>query len=371
MKKTFQFLLKYSIAGLIAACVIHTFWPRLTQPPPTTLSTTAGPFTYAKAVQSAAPAVVNIHSEKIVERQTNHVFADPMFDRFFGELAPKTRKQEKQTSLGSGVIISPKGYLLTNLHVIQGATEINVSLTDGRTTQATIVGVDPGTDLAVLKITLTQLPVIQLPSTRTLQVGDVALAIGNPFNVGQTVTMGIISATGRNHLGINTFENFIQTDAAINPGNSGGALINPLGQLIGINTAIFSKSGGSQGIGFAIPIDLAYDVFNQIIQHGRAVRGWLGVRAMTLTPEIARNLNVPELKGALVETVFKNGPAEHAGLLPHDIVTHINGEPIESTYDIMIKVANTKPGTHIRITGVRNKRPFSVTAKTTERPPIN
>ena len=376
MKDTALFFTKSVIVGLLFAAITLVIWPLLAKQSKqatvqlvqsATPLPTEGTFSYAQAVQSAAPAVVNVYSEKIVEKALNPILQAPQFNEFTWKLIPRVR-QEKQSSLGSGVIISEQGYLLTNLHVIQGASEIHVTLFDGRSTQATVVGTDKETDLAVLKIELDHLPTIALSMLRPIQVGDVTLAIGNPFGVGQTVTMGIISATNRNHLGINTFENFLQTDAAINPGNSGGALINPLGELIGINTAIFSKTGGSQGIGFAIPIDLAYDVFNQIIQHGRTVRGWLGVRAMTLTPKMAEILGVSELKGAIIEGGLSGGPAAKAGLQQGDIITHIDNEPANSTYDILIKVSNTPPGESIKLSGVRESKTFSVTITAAERP---
>jgi serine protease DegS len=373
-KPPVPFLVKYIASGLLVAFAIIWLWPSTNDTlkvnissPTTPLTQHAGPVSYALAVERAAPAVVNIYSEKVIQKTASPLIQDPALRRFFGQNLPDS-KQEKQTSLGSGVIVSTEGYLLTNYHVVKDASQINITLTDGRSTRASIVGTDQETDLAVLKINLNMLPAIQLSLFRPVSVGDVVLAIGNPFGVGQTVTQGIISATGRNHLGINTFENFIQTDAAINPGNSGGALINPLGELIGINTAIFSKSGGSQGIGFAIPIDLAFDVFQQIVQQGRAVRGWLGVRAITITSRMAEILKSPGVQGALIEGVLKGGPADQAGLLPGDIITQIDGNITLSTHDILDKVSKAKPGQQIELNGIRNGEDFSVVAVAVERP---
>ena len=266
-----------------------------------------GPVSYADAVARAAPAVVNVHTAKIITRQIHPLLNDPIFKRFFGEHFKNSRK-EVETSLGSGVLISEQGYILTNNHVIAGAIEIQVLLADGRTAHASIVGTDVDTDLAVLRIEDDSLPTIVIGDSNGLRVGDISLAIGNPFGVGQTVTMGIISATGRDHLGITTYEDFIQTDAAINPGNSGGALINAQGELIGINSAIYSRSGGSQGIGFAIPINLAKGVMKQIIEQGHVVRGWLGIEAQDMSVQIAKSTDQPYVKGMLIGTVIKNGP---------------------------------------------------------------
>ena len=272
---------------------------------------TTAPMSYAEAVQRAAPAVVNIHTTKVVTRRIHPFFDDPAIRRFFGDsILPPQKRLE--TSLGSGVIVSSQGYIITNHHVIDQADEILVALHDERTTEAVVVGSDPESDLAILKISLNNIPAITIGRSDTMQVGDVVLAIGNPFGVGQAVSQGIISATGLSQLGIATFENFIQTDAAINPGNSGGALINAYGELIGINTAIFSQSGGSQGIGFAIPIDLAKNVMQQIIEHGETSRGWLGVDIQTLTPALAESFGLEDTKGIVIAGVIRGGPADHA-----------------------------------------------------------
>lgn len=311
-----------------------------------------GPISYASAVESAAPAVVNIHTRKIVTER-NQFLDDPFFREFFGDSFGVPRKR-LESSLGSGVIISPQGYLLTNNHVIAGADEIQVSLRDGRTTTAEIVGTDPDTDVAILYIKLKDLPVITMGLSENLRVGDVVLAIGNPFGVGQTVTSGIVSAKGRNMLGINTFENFIQTDAAINPGNSGGALVNAHGELIGINTAIFSKSGGSHGIGFAIPISLAKDVMTQIIEHGHVIRGWMGIALQDVNESLAKSFKLDTTDAVIITNLIRNGPADQAGLTRGDVITHINDKPVKSTHTALNLISEEKPGTTIEVKGYRN-----------------
>ena len=277
-------------------------------------------------------------------------------------------RQRLESSLGSGVIVSEQGYILTNNHVIQGADEIAVALHDGRTSTATVVGSDPESDIAVLKIALKDLPVITLGQSKDMRVGDVVLAIGNPFGVGQTVTSGIVSATGRSHLGINTFENYIQTDAAINPGNSGGALINARGELIGINTAIYSQSGGSQGIGFAIPMQLAKDIMTQIIQYGHVIRGWLGVIIQEIDPQLEESFGLKSLNGALIAQVVRNGPADKAGLQPGDVITAIDGKPAMTTQDTLYRISRMKPGDKIDLTLVRKGKTIDKQVVVGERP---
>ncbi len=321
---------------------------------------------YAGAVDAAAPAVVNIYTTKVISRRSHPFFDDPLFRRFFGN--PRAPRQQRQTSLGSGVIISGEGYILTNNHVIDGSDEILAALADGRAVKATVVGTDPETDLAVLKVELHDLPAITIGHSEQLRVGDVVLAIGNPFGVGQTVTQGIISATGRSHLGISTFENFIQTDAAINPGNSGGALINAYGELIGINTAIYSRSGGSQGIGFAIPVSLVKNVMEQIIEHGEAIRGWLGVEIQALTPELAESFGLTDTRGIIIAGVLRGGPADVAGLQAGDIITHIKGEALDDATTALNLIAQTPPGETISLQGVRNGRAFRLEATVGRRP---
>lgn len=290
-----------------------------------------------------------------------------MFRQFFGNQLSTPRKRT-QTSLGSGVVVSAQGYVLTNNHVITGADEIRVLLQDGRSSTASVVGVDKDTDLAVLRIGLDDLPAISIGSTSGLRVGDIALAIGNPFGVGQTVTLGIISATGRNQLGINRYEDFIQTDAAINPGNSGGALVNAWGELIGINTAIYSRSGGSQGIGFAIPADMVSNVMKQIIEQGHVDRGWLGIEAQDLTPALASSFGLNDTRGLLIAGVLRDGPADKAGILPGDVIERINGKEALNARAAMSDIAQSGPDVELKIEGVRDGRAFHTTAVTGRRP---
>jgi serine protease DegS len=334
---------------------------------PADQSTRAAPASYADAVEPAARAVVNIFTAKVITRQRHPLLDDPVFRHFFGEQLQAPRKR-LQTSLGSGVIISDQGYILTNNHVIAGADEIQVQLNDGRSAKASVVGMDKDTDLAVLQIKLEDLPVIQIANKANLRVGDVALAIGNPYGVGQTVTLGIISATGRNQLGINRFEDFIQTDAAINPGNSGGALINAYGELIGINTAIYSRSGGSQGIGFAIPAYLASDVTKQLVEQGHVERGWLGIEAQDLTPELANSFGLSDTRGILIAGVLRGGPADQAGIEPGDIIQTINGRDVVSSRSAMNYIAQSRPDTTLQIQGIRNGKPLKLKVRTALRP---
>jgi serine protease DegS len=326
-----------------------------------------GPASYADAVNRAAPAVVNIYTSKTIVGRAQLFPDDPILRRFFGDRL-KPPKKRTQTSLGSGVIISPQGYVLTNNHVIHDANEIEILLADGRNIGAQVVGVDPETDLAVLKIDQNELPSITIGSSNGLRVGDVVLAIGNPFGVGKTVTQGIISATGRNRLGINTIEDFIQTDAAINPGNSGGALINSYGELIGINTAIFSQSGGSHGIGFAIPVTLAQDIMTQIIETGSVTRGWLGVEIQNISPELAESFGLNQLKGILIAGVMAQGPAAEAGIEPGDIIVEINEQAVEDATDALTLIARQKPGDSSRITGIRRGSHFETEVEVGRRP---
>ncbi|GLX13350.1 MULTISPECIES: Do family serine endopeptidase AlgW [Pseudomonadaceae] len=327
-----------------------------------------GPASYATAVSVASPAVANLYTTKYVGKSNHPLLDDPQFRKFYGENLPGQRRME--SSLGSAVIMSPEGYLLTNNHVTANADQIVVALKDGRETLARVIGSDPETDLAVLKIDLKDLPAITLGRSDNIRIGDVTLAIGNPFGVGQTVTMGIISATGRNQLGLNTYEDFIQTDAAINPGNSGGALVDAYGNLVGINTAIFSKSGGSQGIGFAIPVKLAMDVMQAIIEHGKVIRGWLGLEVQPLTPELAESFGLEGRKGIIVAGIYRNGPAQKAGLQPNDLILKIDGEPAGDARRSMNQVARAKPGETIRIEVMRNGKPLELKAEVGIRPPV-
>lgn len=306
-----------------------------------------GPASYALAVEHAAPAVVNIYTRTIVRRDRHPIFDDPLFQRFFG-LKPEP-SERVQSSLGSGVIMAADGYVLTNNHVISGADKIVVALRDGREANAEVVGTDPDSDMALLKIELDELPVIEVAESN-LNIGDVVLAIGNPFGVGQTVTMGIVSATGRNHLGLATYENYIQTDAAINPGNSGGALVNTYGQLVGLNTAIYSRSGGNMGIGFAIPAPIAERTVKDIIEHGSAIRGWLGIEVQESTPALLKALDLPEaLTGLIVTGINPNGPAEKSGLNIGDIIVKLNDMEADNAQKSMNLIAAVRPGETIRI----------------------
>jgi serine protease DegQ len=325
---------------------------------------------YADAAQKAMPAVVNVFSSKDGSLPPDPRQNDPLFRYFFGD-RNNNRKQQEQpaANLGSGVIVSPDGYILTNQHVIDGADQIEIALSDGRTTNAKVIGIDPETDLAVLKINLPSLPTITLGRMDQARVGDVVLAIGNPFGVGQTVTMGIISALGRNHLGINTFENFIQTDAPINPGNSGGALVDVNGNLLGINTAIYSRSGGSLGIGFAIPVSTARSVLESIITTGSVTRGWIGVEPQDVTPEIAESFGLNQKSGAIVAGVLQGGPADKAGIKPGDILLSVNGEEITDTTRLLNVIAQIKPGTSAKVHLVRKNKDMDLDVLIGKRPP--
>ena len=328
-----------------------------------------GPVSYATAVKRAAPAVVNIFTSKSVTRNRLPLLDDPMFREFFGNRLDSI-EQQTPNSLGSGVIISPQGYILTNNHVVQDADEIAIMLADGQNVAAQVVGTDPATDLAVLKIDYPNLPSIIVGRTEALQVGDVVLAIGNPFGVGKAVTQGIVSATGRNRLGINPIEDFIQTDAAINPGNSGGALINAYGELVGINTAIFSQSGGSHGIGFAIPVTLAQDIMTQIIETGRVTRGWLGIEVQKVSPRLAEFLGPEIAGGVLISDVIRNGPANQAGIKAGDIIIAINDQPIQDAKDAINYIARQKPGTRVKIHAIRRGQLYQIDTTIGPRPPL-
>lgn len=324
-----------------------------------------GPFSYSRAVQRAAPAVANIYTSTQVSQSDTLPFANPTL-RDYAETIPGPLR--RQSSLGSAVILRPDGYLLTNNHVIAGADEILVALQDGREALAELIGTDPETDLAVLKIDLPNLPSVSINSSDQQRIGDVVMAIGNPFGLGQTVTMGIISATGRNQLGLNTYEDFIQTDAAINQGNSGGALIDARGQLIGINTAIFSQSGGSQGIGFAIPARLAIEVMQAIIEHGRVIRGWLGVEVQPLTPELAESFGLDIREGIVISGLYRNGPAAQSGLMPGDVILTINNQRASTGRQAMNQVARAQPGDRVLIEVLRNGEPMEFEAEVGIRP---
>jgi Do/DeqQ family serine protease len=319
--------------------------------PTATGVTPAGSF--RTAAQKASAAVVSINTSKAARRNPNS--NDPWFRFFFGE-----QGSEPQAGLGSGVIVSASGYILTNNHVVEGADEIEVVLNDGRTGRAKVIGTDPDTDLAILKIELDKLPVIVLGNSDSAQVGDQVLAIGNPFGVGQTVTSGIVSALGRNQLGINTFENFIQTDAAINPGNSGGALVDTNGNLLGINTAIYSQSGGSMGIGFAIPVSTAKLVLEGIVKDGQITRGWIGVEPNDLSPELSETFDIKTRQGVIITGVLQNGPAAQAGIFPGDVILKIAGQPVSDVAQLLARVAALKPGAPARFSMERKNQPLEL-----------
>lgn len=298
--------------------------------------------TFREASRKALPAVVHIFTSQEVKNQPNPLLDDPLFRHFFGDGLEEGPRQD--SGLGSGVIVSADGYILTNFHVVDAADQIEVSLSDGRKLKAEVIGTDPEADLAVLRVKADKLPAITFGQMDNVGVGDVVLAIGNPFGVGQTVTMGIVSALGRTHLGINTFENFIQTDAAINPGNSGGALVDVQGNLIGISTAIYSRTGGSLGIGFAIPVSSAKNIMEQIIQNGRVIRGWVGVEAQEITPELAESFGLADTEGALIAGVVGGGPADKVGIQPGDVLLAVNGTAIRDPQVMLDTIAALKPG---------------------------
>jgi len=298
------------------------------------------------AAQKSSAAVVSINTSKAASNRAHS--DDPWFKFFFGE-----QGNAPQVGLGSGVIVSDSGYILTNNHVVESADEIEVILNDSRRARAKVIGTDPDSDLAVLKIELDRLPTIVLGNSDSLQVGDQVLAIGNPFGVGQTVTSGIVSALGRNQLGINTFENFIQTDAAINPGNSGGALVDTNGNLLGINTAIYSRSGGSMGIGFAIPVDTAKLVLEGIVKDGQVTRGWIGVEPNELSPELAETFGVKAKEGVIITGVLQNGPAATAGIKPGDVIVSVADKSVGNVSELLTHVAALKPGTASKFSVLR------------------
>ncbi len=362
--------------AVAALFVVSTFRPDWlparagTSAPILQTSTSAAPAsganTYADAVQRAMPSVVNIFSSKEVRAQRHPLLNDPIFRRFFGDQLPD--EAQRASSLGSGVIVSTSGYVLTNHHVVEAADEIEVALADGKKLLAKVVGNDPETDLAVLRVNAEDLPAISFGTSEALRVGDVVLAIGNPFGVGQTVTSGIISALGRTGLGINTFENFIQTDAAINPGNSGGALIDASGNLIGINTAIFSRSGGSMGIGFAIPVSTAKMVLDQIVKSGSVTRGWIGVEVQEITPPVAESFKLGNTRGALIAGVLRGGPADKAGVKPGDVLIEVQGKPVADPAGMLNLIAALAPGQSAKVKLKRQGQDVDATVNVGRRP---
>ena len=323
---------------------------------------------YRDAARAALPAVVHIYTTQQVRQQRHPLFDDPIFRHFFGE-RPEGQNQ-RNSGLGSGVVVSQNGYILTNFHVIDAADDIQVSLNDGKTYKARIVGADPESDLAVLHIEASGLPAITFGQMDNLSVGDVVLAIGNPFGVGQTVTMGIVSALGRSHLGINTFENFIQTDAAINPGNSGGALVDTQGNLVGINTAIYSRTGGNHGIGFAIPVSSARSIMEQIIENGSVTRGWIGVEAQEITPELAESFSLPDTDGALIAGVVRGSPADKAGIRPGDVLLSVNGKAVTDPQVMLDLIADLKPEDRAGFRLRRDRSILELQVRIGKRPPL-
>ena len=320
------------------------------------------PDSYADAVNKASISVVSINAYHLVKEKQS-LLPDNQATSRKEIVKPKIRPNK-----GSGVIISSKGYIVTNNHVVDGAQRIEVILYDGRKLEAQIIGLDPGTDIAVISTKLKQLPAVTIADSNKTRVGDIVLAIGNPFGIGQTVTQGIISATGRDRVGLNTYENFIQTDAAINKGNSGGALINTRGEILGINSAIYSQTGNYLGISFAIPINLVTDVVKQIIEHGEVIRGWLGVEGVDLNKQMLQRIGLPDIQGVLITDVFDRGPAEMAGVRVGDIITHIDKNIIRDTRDVLNAIADGRPGDKIQISGIRERQSFVTQATLEQRP---
>ncbi len=371
-------------AQSVTAClgllfVLRLFYPQLLntsqepiviqqmQPTPDNNVYTIG--SYSAAAKKAMPAVVNIFtsSQKTTVNPHQQYKDDPLFRHFFGDQLDDEEEQP-ENSLGSGVIVSEQGLILTNDHVVASADEIEILLSDGRKLSAQVVGTDPETDLAVIKVDAEKLPSITFAATDKLDVGDVVLAIGNPFGVGQTVTQGIVSALGRNHLGINTFENFIQTDASINPGNSGGALIDAEGNLVGINSAIYSRSGGSMGIGFAIPASLAKQVMEQIAVNGSVTRGWIGIEAQDVTPELAESFKLSKVQGSLIAGVLRESPADYAGIKSGDILLAINNREVTDSSSMLNIIAVLKPNEKAVLTIIRQGSEMKVTVLIGKRP---
>jgi Do/DeqQ family serine protease len=378
--KVVGFLFQFSLIGIALAAIylvtvsdqskdeILAFLTSSQAPARTVADGESAVLSYADAVASSAASVVTIYTSKIVTEKTHPLLDDPIFSQSFGDQLKRHPRSHNETNLGSGVIIGSDGFILTNQHVIDGADEILISLADGRGSQAVLIGEDKDTDIAILQVPITGLVGIKIADMQAVRVGDVVLAIGNPLNVGQTVTMGIVSATGRNRIGLNTFENFIQTDAAINPGNSGGALINARGELIGINTAIFSQTVGAQGIGFAIPISLALGIMQQIIDFGKVTRGWLGVEGTEITARSAMATGNPGIKGALIVGVFINSPADMAGIRAGDIVVAVNDDPVLGIRDLLDQITLHKPDEQIEVTIYRGPEKLTLGMQVTQRP---
>ena len=358
------------LAALFLVATLRPHWLPGGTPQPAPAAPPAvsqAPLSYAGAVARAAPSVVNIYTTKHVDVPLVPIPADPRLERFLRGL-PGFTQRKASTSLGSGVIVRADGAILTNYHVIEAADAIEVRLRDGRRAAARLVGADPESDLAVLQIDLPDLPAIAFDPDPAVQVGDVVLAIGNPFGVGQTTTQGIVSAVGRNRLGLNTYEDFIQTDAAINPGNSGGALIDTRGELVGINTAIYSETGGSLGIGFAIPAAAAHHILDEILAHGHVRRGWLGLEPQDITPDLAQAFHLQDTRGAIVARVLPRSPAAGAGVRVGDVIRTLNDQPVEDAYDLVNRLAPLAPGSTARLGLLRDGKTMTLDAPVGVRP---
>lgn len=376
MRKLWLIFAQSVTISLAFLFVIQQFKPSLLQSPAKAIvvnqvnaksSPQSSASSYSRAAAKAMPSVVNIFTSKKKSSATHPFMDDPLFRKFFNDQT-EDQPQQHENSLGSGVIVNADGLILTNQHVVESADEINVALADGRTIEARVVGGDPDTDLAVIKIDMKYLPAITFGHSEQVNVGDIALAIGNPFGVGQTVTQGIVSALGRNHLGINTFENFIQTDASINPGNSGGALVDIEGNLIGINSAIYSRNGGSMGIGFAIPVSLAQQIMEQIIRQGSVTRGWVGIEAQDITPELAESFKLKEKRGALIAGVIRGAPGEKAGIHPGDILLQIDDHIIMDSGAMLNIIAALKPDHSAKLKIIRDDQILTLNVKIGKRP---
>jgi serine protease DegS len=367
LNKNLLFVLQYSAYGLAIAFLFILFTSADLLSHFSFLSSSKSDrYSFNNAVASTAPAVVNVYASTVYQERSHPLFQDPLFRHFFGDAATMPKKR-RDSSIGSGVIMNKSGYILTNAHVIQYANDIRVTLNDGRQIQAQLIGIDADTDLAVLNIPVQNLPQIPIGDSSDIKIGDIVLAIGNPYNFGQTVTQGIVSATSRKRRGISYFDDFIQTDADINQGNSGGALVNAAGELIGINTAIISSSGGSEGIGLATPVNQAVDVMNQIIKNGKVVRGWLGIEAQTLSMDV---IEAADLKtgGVLVTAIMRNGPAENAGLVPGDIMLSIDGKNVRSPDQAIETITELKPGKEVKINILRGWEEQELIARIAQRP---